>query len=542
MWSRLVYGTAVILAIAGGTAVYYTPRPVIKPIDIIELVEGAHERLMPFGYTLATNTLVYVQSEWAVDPSTNRWQSGSNQLSYLTFVGLTSLSTQFINVAGIAIPRTTYGGWDAWDFGGLWFPSWDGPVPGKYNTWLSGDNQWQVDVVQTGRTLIDGQEYPAYVVDPHPIGVGTINSSAALAYVDAIISTVIPQYADHEKAVDGMFTNQFIPMLTVSSVWARLDLPFVWTNISKTVTNVPITWTNLFDGSSTITIGTNRDWMISTNITTNLTFTPGPIVTTNMLQERFKVLSYLRWTPGRVPGWTNSTLTMLTNSAAVHADQIYQYESPNPPPWDFTNFPAWWDFTEEAGPPGDFFEPTESDLIDDQVEPGEWDTALSTNLSSGVAPYKTFSTDGLFKKYQSLDIYKLEGSPGWVALFQLEFRDTFTTTVHYVKSSPSLLMPYNIAKIPVTGDVYLALSSPMPTNVVITSSMTGSQSNSYIWVGDVFTIENEDLFTSTNYQYGLVEEWWPTPHWWGVSWGAQADASVAAYRSVLKWSFSRCRL
>lgn len=541
MWTRLVYGTAVILAIAGGTAVYYTTRPVIKPIDIIELVEGAHERLMPFGYTLATNTLVYVQSEWSVDPSTNRWQSGSNQISYLTFVGLTEMSNQFINVAGIAIPGTTYGGWDVWELGDEWFPTWDGPVPGKYNTWLSGYTQWQVDVVQTGRTLIDGNEYPAYVVDPHPIGVGTINSAAALTHVDAIITTVIPQYADHEKAVNGMFTNQFIPMLTKSSVWARLNLPFVWTNISKTVTNVPITWTNLFDGSNTITIGTNRDWMVTTNITTNLTFTTGPVVTTNMLQERYKVLSYLRWTPGLTPGWTNGTLTMLTNSAAVYqrANSIDVHY--NMPPWPYTNFPAWWDYSAEAGPPGAFYNPTESDLVDDSIEPWFWDTTGSTNIVTNLAPSKVFFTDGLFKKWQRLRIQKNEGVAEWVALFDYELFDTFTTTVHYAKSSPSLLLPYNIARIPVTGDVYLAISRAEPTNIVISALMTGSESNSYTWAGSVLSLENEDLFYPNWYPYEMNSEAWPTPYWWGTSWRAQATASMAAYRSVLKWEFSRCR-
>ena len=96
-WTRLVYGTAVLGTLTGTAIFYGGNRTNIKQIDIVELREAAAERLMPFGYKLVTNTLVYHQAIWSQDPSTNRWQQGSNQIPYLVFQGLHDISNQFIN-------------------------------------------------------------------------------------------------------------------------------------------------------------------------------------------------------------------------------------------------------------------------------------------------------------------------------------------------------------------------------------------------------------------------------------------------------------
>jgi hypothetical protein len=307
-WTRLVYGTAIITALAG-TAIYYgATRSVIRPIDIVELSEGANERLMPFGYSLVTNTLIYEQARWTVDPSTNRWQLGTNQMPYLVFDGLATVTDRFINVSGIA-SQANERIWANGDFmDGSWYFWWSYlSVPGPEDFLADEDHhpQWTISCVQTGRTFgynhneADSNELPAYVIEVHPRGVGVYNAGSTLDGIDASLLGVVPRYVDHEAAVAGVFTGAAIPMLTCSSVWTRLQLPYIWTNVSRTITNTYTnwvdSWTNATGVTNVIRIGTNQAWQCSTNITTNYVFTTGAICTTNMLwrlpgQTRFIVM------------------------------------------------------------------------------------------------------------------------------------------------------------------------------------------------------------------------------------------------------------
>jgi hypothetical protein len=592
IWTRLVYGTAILAALTGTAIFYGNDRAVVKAVDIIELSEATNERLMPFGYKLATNTIYFKQLKWIADGSnTNRWTSGNgmngSQQAYLKYDGYTQQSNSFINVEGIANSNSVDSWYanNAWegDEGYLDLVSWAEWVflPEGH---VFAENGWIVDLQTTGMTWIvwEGATniVPAYVFDVKPArSVGYRNSKSTLDAIDAALLSVIPSYADHEKAVNGNFTNNTstIPMLTVSSVWTRLDLPYVWTNISKTAdvafTNWVDTWTNDTGSITNVDrIGTNAVWNISTNISTNYTFTTGPICTTNMLNERHKVASYLKWTVMPAPVWTNVTEYYGTNLVwpatnwtefAEDGPIGYQWRMVAPGLTE-PNYPAWWNYSLSNGPPGAWWAPAQTPLIDDAVSL----TDTKTNGLSALYPSKTFTTSGSYSKFQ-VGGWAWWGWP-WYNTFIYNFKHgesiggTNTLTVR--KPCPAVKMPYNIGGITVTGDVYVSINSsplyqfPGLTNIIsakiLTADMTAPSSNSFWWIGDPMEITN-DLFTATNYPMsggyqGPFEYWWGydqadggayvfSSASWGTSWGSTRTQYYQGKRVILKWSFSRCK-
>jgi hypothetical protein len=555
-WTRLVYGTAVIAAIAGGTAIYWTTRPTVKPIDMIELVEAAHERMMPFAYTLSTNTLIYEQPQWTVDSSTNRWQLGTNLYQYLVYAGVSTVTDRFVNISTVAGSDTETMTWD------LWMP---GDIPAAGNL-IDGAAHWEGELVTTGRTIAvdwmgETNEAPALVLEVHPIGVGVRIEAETLAHVDAAINAVLTNYVDHEAAVGGVFTQATIPMLTRSSVWARLSLPSVWTNITQTGTNLVAPWayTNA-DGSVSNYSGTNLAWVASTNITTNLTFTSGPRITTNMLWERFQVLKYLRWTAGGTNGWTNSVMVAETNESWAVTNDIQSgsqylgfYDDDHRPGLVTPEWPAWWNLDATNGPPGNWYTPTNGPLIDDALT-----GSGATNASTG-GPRKTFAAAGLFDKIRSAVAARYGGEPGWAYYYSDALTQWGTNWISERSASPTLPLPYNIGGVTVTGDLYVAVSgvTNIPSMRIGSYDMTAT--NAVTWVGPLLAPTN-DIFAATNYpmaggwnslyesQYVVGDLWTYDPFGyfefragtWGMSWLVSASWSLSPKATVLKWRFSRC--
>jgi hypothetical protein len=553
-WTRLIYGTAILAALSG-TAIYYGGnRTVVRSIDLIELNEAANERLMPFGYRLATNIVTVHQPTWTVDPATNRWQSGSYQIPYLVYAGIQTITLTNINVTEI-VSQATSGNvdWDADTTPGAWYGWWSGsPVPDVDDFYLHGAlSGWDISLVQTGRTLIDGLEYPASILDVHPVGVGVYNAGSTLAWIDQVLINLIPLYVDHEQAISGVFTGA-IPMLSVSSVWNRLNLPYVWTNVSRVVTNTYTNWVDSWTneaGTATnvVRIGTNAAWNLSTNITTNCTFTSGTVCTTNMLAERYKVASYLRWTKGTTPTWTNSVrLTWIESIYDTSGDftrNDYQSYEGHPPP----TFPAWWDFDATNTYSAPYYLPTTTATIDDT----ETGSLITTNIAPH-RPERQFVAFGSIRKSQWYEDFYYPGfrqEYGYWALYH----KAATNTVTRHESSVRVVVPYNIAGITVTGDVYMTTVTGGVYRG-ISSSMTASNM-SLIYTSAVFALSN-DLFAATNYPVnehtGIGYEWpdyggtyWPWPNEgvgynWGAKWSVSEDWWVDTSSVVFKWEFLRC--
>jgi len=569
-WTRLIYGTAILAALSG-TAIYYGGgRTVVRSIDIIELNEAANERLMPFGYRLATNIVSVQQPTWSTDPTTNRWQSGSNQIPYLVYAGIQTITLTNINVTGI-VSQATSGNvdWDADITPGAWYGWWSGsPVPDVDDFYLHGAlSGWDISLVQTGRTLIDGLEYPASILDVHPVGAGVYNAGSTLAWIDQVLINLIPLYVDHEQAISGVFTGA-IPMLSVSSVWNRLNLPYVWTNVSRVVTNTYTNWVDSWTneaGTATnvVRIGTNAAWNLSTNITTNYKFTSGTVCTTNMLMERYRIAAYLRWTKGQTPTWTNSvqntwTDVIYTNNGwqGWHHNIVDYYhgygERPDP------SLPAWWEYDATNTWNAPWYLPTTTPTIDDT----ETGTLITTNVTSH-RPERQFASVGHFRKSQFYtDTYYYDHySDQWE--FWYLFHQGGTNFVMRYDSTARVTVPYNIAGISVTGDVYFTTATGGVYRG-ISSSMTASNL-SLIYTSAVVTVSN-DLVSATNYpisQYvGSGDQWpgwdggtyWPWPNesgysWpndtvynWGVKWNIATQTWWIDTSSVVfKWEFLRCR-
>jgi hypothetical protein len=566
IWTRLIYGTAICTALVG-TAIYYSsPRAVIKPIDIVELHEAAYERLMPFGYALATNTVIYEQPQWTVDPSTNRWQLGTNQIPYLLLSGITTVTDRFVGVTGIVNQGEEQALIWRYEYGGVTYFWGSGSSVPFVDDFVAIVDQWTVSVVQTGRThSIDGytgstSEVPAYVMDVHPQGVGVYNNKATLDRIDAMLIGVIPSYADHEQAVFGAFTNSTVPMLTVSSVWTRLGLPCIWTNISRTVTNTMTnwvdSWTNEAGAVTNVTrIGTNAEWLAETTLTTNFAFTTGQYCTTNMLWERFRVAQYLRWTPATW-GWTNSVRKTWTNvvySFVYSVDQYntggdYYYWLPEPP-----DFPAWWNLS------GIGTSPSNTPAIDD-LELG----SSSTNAIANTGPLRSFTTSGDAGLLQfttatfggrpvNPQYYSVPGQDviqGWgnAAYPWWDYLHYVYTSGHWqwgnnilitVESSPYLMVPYNITNAPVTCDLYTTPGWPGYARRILTNGIDMSGIRGSNWIGGPVSATN-DIFAVTNYPYsggyntnGIGA--------WRVTWSASASTpAMTPHGAVLKWQFTRC--
>lgn len=553
-WIRLVYGTAVLVALSGVAIFYGGSRAVIRPVDMAELFEATHERLMPFGYDLTTNTIAYDRVVWAIDPSTNRWQDGTNQRPYLVFSSIEPVTDSFVNVSGISeipdpfYPYDHYAHFVCLEDGGTWY-FWDenfveSPVLTSL-TYSDLGNNWRVDVVQTGRVLNAGIEYPAYQMVVHPNGVGVWNNSDNLDYIDSLILGVIPRYVDHEMAIGGRFTNASPPMLTVSAVWARLELPCVWTNVIRTpgvsITNWIDSWTNA-DGVTNVTMsGTNMVWTLSTNITaTNYTFSTGPICTKQMLTERYKALSYLRWTRGSNASWA-TTKTSITNvvldinSSYLPIGYIRAPPMPDGPPYPDPDYPPEWDWTATNRYFGAFYFPSNTPSIFDSDE-GESGTA--TNVPH--RPERQYISRGSYSKQQSIIVNWL--GYNWHYSYVMDTSGNGTNFVTKYNSSPVVRVPYNIGGISVTGDVYLVDK----TNAFYwaeTALMTASNI-SLSYTGSVITLTNR-LFAPTNYVYwvkpGSVYVETNGISWWYGDWNTgEKTWWVESALTILKWSFSRC--
>jgi hypothetical protein len=558
-WTRLIYGTAIILSIAGGTAVYWSPRPQVKPIDMIELTEAANERLMPFGYTLSTNFILYEQPRWSEDPNTNRWQLGTNLYPYLVYDGYDVMTDQFINVTGIATPAAPGENWLFWEL-------WGDSVPTIDNLLNYAGPPWEYELITTGRTFnVDWwggtTEVPAFVLSVHPAGVGPVIQKSALDNVDATIYATIPNYVDHEAAVEGVFTNTTIPMLTKSSVWARLSLPSIWTNITQVTTNVPYSWTYTNGLIVTNLVGTNTAWLSTTNITTNLTFTGGSRITTNMLAERFRALQYLRWTKGQTPTWTNITETTWTDTQtptnstdhdeAGTNSYLCEYGSyPPDTPGGITDYPGWWE--------NPITGPATSPEIDDA------ETGSTTTNKTGSRPYRAIYAVGLYSKWQNAGgkwngMYSGYSWPDgnywgatWSHWYYSGLHTCRTNVLTKRVSSPMAPVPYNIGGCAVTGDVYFSIQGNYytSTNRIRLCSEDMTRTQAFTWIGAPFPMTN-DLLPATNFPYSFSEYTFAWPYTanlyeyysgnYGASWGISTNTTIIEKDMVFKWSFSRCR-
>lgn len=594
-WTRLVYGTSVILALLTQLTIYQgANRTVVKSVDVVELMEGARERLMPFGDHIATNILIYEQALWRPMATTNTWQlGGDSNRTYLAFNGLQSCTVQVVNSSSYIPDGTNVASFWRWfDEEPYWFGDDGESVPGTVQDGLNSDQVWQLDAIQTGRTYSvnmwgETNEVPAYVYIPHTTAVGVYNQQKALEWIDSAILGVITGYVDHEAAVAGVFTQQdySIPTLTTSSVWTRLHLPCIWTNISRSVTNTCTnwvdSWTNSLGNQTNVTrIGTNAAWNVSTNITTNYTFTTGAICTTNMLWERYRVMQYLRWTKQdatyyhEYPTWTNSEFATGTNlywgDTYPETNYTITTESPwalNTPLWEPpaypSDFPEWWDFSATNGPPGGWWAPLETPVFDDTADLGSYSSTTGR-------PCREASLTAINLKYQSY------ASEAWY-LYYGYYRWVFTkaqhleghTTVNQRRSCPVIQMPANIGQIPVTADIYgkimvsgdnIWTATPTKytfrTNLVAGADVTTTTSNAFTWIGPALT-PAFDLFTPTNvYFHTSWYSWANAPvsidgiydgfasnGVWNLAAGYQSyrRAEVIGNGVILKWTFSRCR-
>jgi hypothetical protein len=605
MWTRLIYGTAVILSLAGGTAIYYITNPadqrdVIHAVDVIELAEGANERLMPFSDRLVMNWVIYQQPIYTNDVSTNRWisgtnaiyarwQDGSNQVPYCYFAGFQAVTDSVVTLNNLMNVYhqgiTNHVEFASWKEGDEWVFSddWDNITsPSKYfysdfyqNQWHTPT--WTIDITHTGRTVVVGRTYgatnevPAYFFDIHPIGIGAVYTSNPVARVDSIIETLLspiyPCYVDHEQAVNGVFTNTDLPMLGKSSVWTRLNLQYVWTNVVKSATNVPYAWA-LTNSAGVVTnlIGTNADWICSTNISTNYTFESSSVVTSNNLTARFKVLRYMRWTKGYGLTWTNSTLTTWTNllysppslvsnevstTVDYYPETIYsEWYMDRPRP----TTPDWWDASAEAGPPGEWFTPSHSPLIDD-VDVG---TTGTTNNGGYGQPRRWFTSDGTFVKGQAFlgqDFQFDEDYSGfWVTnkFSRWNFWEG-TNIVFELNAKPAITVPWNVAGIPCTGDVYVAVfreryypdfGSNLVERLRLQSAVM-THDGGFRWVGDHTAITNDVFDARTNEFHEIAIPWGPmyldlllTNSSWGAQWKVSTRGNIPFGWNPLDWPYS----
>ena len=103
-WTKLALGTAVLSALTLGTAIYYAPtsRNQVRTEDVIELDEAIAERALALSTSIVTNTLVWSNAVWSVDPVTNRyWVSGSGTngitTNFVVFSGWERLTNTFIS-------------------------------------------------------------------------------------------------------------------------------------------------------------------------------------------------------------------------------------------------------------------------------------------------------------------------------------------------------------------------------------------------------------------------------------------------------------
>ena len=527
-------------------------RATVKSIDLIELREASLERKMPFATNVFVSTLTYWQPQWSVDPSTNRWQLGSNLYPYLIYSGYSGDAEITEYCTNIYQEGEEY----AWFQSDIGLP----PIPTTKNLYTEL-SLWEADLVITGRTMYNGIEYPAYVFDVHPKGVGIMAEKAILDEVDTNLYTCIPLYLDHEAAVNGLFTNQStnLPYLTRSSVWERLNLPHSWTNVNQTVATSNTIW-YYTNSSSNVTsfFGTNAYWVNSTNITDEYRFTTGPAITTNMLFERYNVAKYLRWTRGAVL-WTNGVATNWiqgtnVNEAKDAALSYPFYDPPEPEPPE-SDLPEWWVVGLQDGPPGSWFTPTETETLDDGKN------GIANNLSSIGSSYKKptklFYSTGRYKKEQHYDYVLDYGFPSYANYYFYDW-----TTISYKNSStfydwkPYVNLPCNIDSVSVTGDVYIGYSGDVAgssqTNIYRQKygSYDMTKTNKDVWIGDLISVTN-DIFAATNIPLSFISlqsssDW---RHWvkYGcLNYGDQ-DFSLGLKSAqhegrdvVLKWTFKHC--
>jgi hypothetical protein len=225
----------------------------------------------------------------------------------------------------------------------------------------------------------------------------------------------------------------------------------------------------------------------------------------------------------------------------------------------YIDYPAWWDYTATNRNAGAFYDPDESPTID----PDDCTGGVTTNTSNH-RPEKTFTSSGSLTKRQSIYLMRPSTDPGTqVARYEYisHLDRNGTNVLAEYKAAPRIVIPYNIAGILVTADVYSA--SATNTTVFLKSfSITPTSTNATPWIGGEMAVTNS-IFTPTNYPFFDLGEYpfndqhyYQNDFWcnavvtgdpfdagqasWGGGWSVSTNRSIDIARALFKWQFSRC--
>lgn len=148
-WQRLTFGTLVMagIAITGVTIYQGAARRQVKPIDVIEIIDGAQERwaALQTGTALVYRVVTNQVDVWSADPAGLQYQvpNGTNApgwTNYLTWSASTNYVTTNLYLGfehwqtfPRQVGRFVWGGWDAYQVAG--FEDYYGDTPGLNGTY-----------------------------------------------------------------------------------------------------------------------------------------------------------------------------------------------------------------------------------------------------------------------------------------------------------------------------------------------------------------------------------------------------------------------